>query len=571
MPGSLMIKAYFSKYRIQQKFSFIMSSASVTAICLVMLCLMVYERISYKESVINEFNMQGDIVKQHLDVAMSFNDEISASESLAAFSANDNVLSALVISLDKTVFASYLREGISVPENIELQRDHHFSKNKFVGLKKIVSANQQLGYLYVEYTIPSLVSRLAKYLPLLMITAMTLFLLNVIVSMAVHRFIIRPMKKLTEAAVKISKSHDYSVRTGLDAHDEIGDLAVTLDQLLDVTETHQNDLLDYNRQLQDQSNELEQQHHQVAAANKEYQDLLKSHELLLHSANEGIIGLSVDGQITFANPRAALILGLEVSKLKDYYIVNFFSGDEVKEGAVEAAHNLQVKWFGSNIYHSIVNGECCHCEGEIWQTYRATNFHVGYNFAAILDSDHECTGGVLVFEDITLRKNDEIKMSNLANFDSLTHLVNRRFFYDSMFTAVNRSKRSGEGLALLYIDIDRFKQINDTYGHEGGDQVLLEVAKSLKRCTRAGDLVSRLAGDEFAILLYDVGEPVEVQAIALKVLENLCLPHIVNGNKVIASCSIGQTLIEIDQVQFLLICICHHLTPVYIPLMWLQA
>ena len=542
-----MIKSVFRQSRIQKKFALIMTTASGLALMLAASTMVIYEQVSYKASLINEFNVQGDIVKEHLDVAMSFNDAISASESLAAFGSNGNIMVALVVYPDGSVFASYVAEGGQLPENGSLKIDYNVKENSFqlnhyIGVKEITSANQALGFLYVEYKIPPLFSRVAKYVPLLLITALTLFFMNVIVSMGVYRFIIRPIRQLTDTAMKISEVHDYSLRTGLCTEDEVGDLSGTLDELLEVTEKHQNTMLAYNRQLEAQSSELEQQHRQVAEANKEYQDLLKSHELLLHSANEGIIGLDINGKITFVNPRAARILELEAPKLKDTYMMNYFlsevSGVNGKYDEIQA-HDLYAIWLKSNIQQSIAGGECCHCEDEIWQTSNSTKFHVGYNFAAILNAQHKCTGGVLVFEDITLRKNDEMKLSELANFDSLTNLANRRFFYDSMYTAITRSKHEEVSLALLYIDIDRFKQINDTYGHEGGDQVLLEVARSLRRCTRENDLVSRLAGDEFAILLNPVNEPAEVQQIAEKVLENLSKPYIIDGNHVYVTCSIG--------------------------------
>ena len=119
---------------------------------------------------------------------------------------------------------------------------------------------------------------------------------------------------------------------------------------------------------------------------------------------------------------------------------------------------------------------------------------------------------VLIQEDVTERVLAEEAIRNLAYFDPLTQLPNRRLLMDRLGQALIASQRSGERGAVLMLDLDHFKALNDTQGHAAGDQLLIEVAQRLKAAVRRGDTVARLGGDEFVVVLEDLGEPEETAA-----------------------------------------------------------
>jgi diguanylate cyclase (GGDEF)-like protein/PAS domain S-box-containing protein len=130
------------------------------------------------------------------------------------------------------------------------------------------------------------------------------------------------------------------------------------------------------------------------------------------------------------------------------------------------------------------------------------------------------TVGVLgLYEDITERKVLEQKFRRMAHYDSLTGLPNRAYFYVQLEQAINRSKRHGSLLALMYFDIDKFKYINDTYGHDLGDAVIALFAKRVKNSVREVDVVGRLGGDEFALILEDLSDREAAPAVAAKLIE----------------------------------------------------
>ena len=138
------------------------------------------------------------------------------------------------------------------------------------------------------------------------------------------------------------------------------------------------------------------------------------------------------------------------------------------------------------------------------------------------------------------------KLEQFAKYDSLTGLANRMLFHDFISGAIGRSQRSQRGLALMFLDLDHFKHINDTHGHFVGDALLVEVGLRLKASVRTGDLVARLGGDEFAIVLDDVGSSDDVHTIANNILDVLRPPCTLNGHAVRVSTSIGVVLFPTD-------------------------
>jgi len=134
------------------------------------------------------------------------------------------------------------------------------------------------------------------------------------------------------------------------------------------------------------------------------------------------------------------------------------------------------------------------------------------------------------------------KVKDMAETDALTGLFNRYHFEDALNVAITNNKRSECSVALLILDLDRFKYVNDSYGHEAGDALLKQVAKRIQRCLRDNEIFARLGGDEFAIVLTNVEHVYHVNKIARRILQELEVPFEINGNNVRCSCSIGITL-----------------------------
>lgn len=144
------------------------------------------------------------------------------------------------------------------------------------------------------------------------------------------------------------------------------------------------------------------------------------------------------------------------------------------------------------------------------------------------------------------RKKGEQRLRDLADYDQLTRLSNRQRFNRQLLKAIGHAERSEETLGLLFIDLNEFKEINDTLGHHAGDQLLTQVAMRFRNCVRAGDLVGRLGGDEFAILAESLKSPFDAEIVAAKVIEALQMPFILGGHSVSIGASVGISMFPHD-------------------------
>jgi len=159
--------------------------------------------------------------------------------------------------------------------------------------------------------------------------------------------------------------------------------------------------------------------------------------------------------------------------------------------------------------------------------------------APIHDRRGKVTGAVMVFHDVSTARALSMRMLHLAQHDSLTDLPNRNLFNDRLTQAIAMVHRHGKKLALLYLDIDRFKHVNDSSGHATGDRLLQSIAARLRGCVRGSDTVSRQGGDEFVILLSEVAHAQDAAVAAEKMLGALSEPHHIDELELHVSASIG--------------------------------
>lgn len=164
----------------------------------------------------------------------------------------------------------------------------------------------------------------------------------------------------------------------------------------------------------------------------------------------------------------------------------------------------------------------------------------------IFDDTGSVSGYVHIARDVTEEREFEERLDHLAHYDHLTGLPNRTLFIDRIEQIIARSPWHDRIMGVLYLDLDRFKVINDTYGHDTGDLLLRNVAKRLKSVVREGDTITRLGGDEFAISLVDVAEKNDIALVASKINKILSEPFAINGKEIFITTSIGISLFPND-------------------------
>jgi len=168
-----------------------------------------------------------------------------------------------------------------------------------------------------------------------------------------------------------------------------------------------------------------------------------------------------------------------------------------------------------------------------------TRFWVENRYSPVRDKMGRLTEVEGIVIDVTERKSAEERLALLARTDGLTGLANRTTFVERLHQTFASAKRGGNPFAILYLDLDRFKDVNDTLGHPVGDLLLKEVAERLRTCTREGDLVARLGGDEFAVLQTEIAQASDAGELANRILHAISTPFDINDNEVRITASIG--------------------------------
>ena len=245
--------------------------------------------------------------------------------------------------------------------------------------------------------------------------------------------------------------------------------------------------------------------------------------LLMDASGNGIFGLAANGECTFINPVAQRLLGLDqADAMLGRAILDLITPDAARDQGLHEALRL---------------GQSLHSDDCVFVRADGAPFHVEIRLDPI-DGDG-AAGAVVNFADITQRKAAEASIWHQANYDALTGLANRRLLSHRLEQMIADARRSPEIIALLFVDLDGFKASTGTYGHEAGDSVLRETARRLQAGTRDSDLVARLAGDEFLVVLRYLASREHAGAVAGKLVDALAWPHPFEDRELRVSASIG--------------------------------
>jgi len=164
----------------------------------------------------------------------------------------------------------------------------------------------------------------------------------------------------------------------------------------------------------------------------------------------------------------------------------------------------------------------------------------------VRDADGKPEYMVAILQDATARRQVQEQLAYQAHYDALTGLPNRVLFNDRVAQALAQARRKHSALAVMFFDLDRFKEVNDTLGHAVGDELLREAAKRLRQCVRAGDTAARVGGDEFGVILTEIAHPQDARLVAEKIVRAMAAPHYLEGHEAFVSASIGIAMFPLD-------------------------
>ncbi|HAQ73701.1 putative bifunctional diguanylate cyclase/phosphodiesterase [Stutzerimonas nitrititolerans] len=246
---------------------------------------------------------------------------------------------------------------------------------------------------------------------------------------------------------------------------------------------------------------------------------------VLSNAAEGILVVGEDGLINFANPAIAQMLHTSVEALQGTTLLEHL-----------AAPQMPQAWRESEFYQHWRSGETYRLHEAQLHTAAGGTLPVALSSSPLPRQQRSM---VVIALDMSVVRNLHLQLETQAVTDSLTGLLNRRGFHQALASALARVDRDGRRMAILYIDLDGFKRINDSLGHDAGDEILCRVARVLETCMRPYDIIARMGGDEFTALLDSLKHPEDAARVAEKLIELISVRHTIDGTEVTLGASVG--------------------------------
>lgn len=265
--------------------------------------------------------------------------------------------------------------------------------------------------------------------------------------------------------------------------------------------------------------------HRELIERKRVEEGLRLASTVVRSVEEAVMVTDADNIIVAVNPAFTTITGYAAEEVVGKTPRMLSSGKHPPE-------------FFKELWGTLLTVDSWH--GEIYDRRKNGEFYVKWlSIKAVRDDNGKLSNYVAVFSDITQRKASEQRMQHLAHHDVLTDLPNRMLFSDRLQQALVQARRDGTHLALMFLDLDKFKLINDQFGHVIGDLLLKEAARRLQNCVRGSDTVSRVGGDEFIVLLPSIDTQQDALQVAEKMRHALSQPFELSTQRIFISASVG--------------------------------
>jgi len=481
--------------------------ASALAVVLASLGFAIYERQSYRASAVRELAALADTLGANTAASLEFNDRNAAEEMLGALATEPHILVACLYDNQGRIFAEYRRTG-DPPEPVLSTRLHdgeYFHRESLVLSRGVVLNGERTGSIALVFDLRDFRSLLLEYVKIAALVFVLSVLVTFLASLRLAGSIGNPLVKLATVARHISIDKDYSLRARIQAGGETGLLIDSFNEMLSHIQSRESELNNALRSLKESE---------------------ERYALAARGANDGLWDWNLATNEIYFSPRWNHMLGYATSETwssPEQWFSHIHADDREKVRAEIAAH----------------------CEGktpEFVSEYRMHHKSGGYIWTlsrGIAVRDHSGTALRIA------GSQTDITEGKIA--DPLTHLPNRLYFLDRLESAIETTRQQGALFAVLFIDLDQFKMVNDSLGHAAGDELLIDVAGRLRTSIRSGSrlggpaqsIAARIGGDEFAILLCHIVHESDASIVASRILERLTEPFQFEGRSMFVSASIG--------------------------------
>ena len=517
------------KWPIRHKLTALFVIMAFIAALSVSLPMGIFDSLGLRRAMVRDLSVLADVLARNSTAALTFRDAHAAQDVLQALQAEPSVTAACTYTNDGKPFAIYVRRGSSADFSPPAPQSpaSRFEHGKLIQFRDIELEGEALGTIYIESDLERLDRRSRDYTLAFLATLLVTLALAFVLAARLQRPISRPLLDLVQTAKAISQAADYSIRADIPVQDEFGALASEFNGMLDQIEERNGQLRRHREQLEE---EVASRTTELLLANAQLQRAEEKYRAIFEDAVVGIFQITPQGRPLSINRALADMHGYDspeqlLAEVSDVGSQLFVEPSRMTE--------IQRMLAVSNV----VRG----AEVQIYRRDKTKKWAL-LNIRVV--RDHE--GNVLLqegtVEDVSDRKAAEERVQFLAYYDALTGLPNRALLHDRLANALANARRRNEKVALLFLDLDRFKIINDSLGHSIGDLLLQEVAERLKKWARAQDTVARIGGDEFIILLSGIKEVPDAAIAAERIMEAMTAEFVVQGHSFNVSCSIGVSL-----------------------------
>ncbi len=372
----------------------------------------------------------------------------------------------------------------------------------------ILVDNSAVGMLYLRVSLATFNTLLQH--KLLAMIPVVLFAVGVagLIGMLLSRHLLHPLLMLGKAATLVTEYDNYSIRADKFSDDEVGQVVDSFNRMLALIE-----------------------HEDLRLRESE-----EKFRLISESSKVGIFQLDSRGQCTYANAELANITGLSIEQLLNHGWLKVVHPDDKRH--VSEQFNALIQKASPQI---AIDCSLLRANGSIkW---------IAGDIAPLRDANHQQIGFLGTVSDISELKQAHDQLEQMAFYDILTGLANRRLFRNRLEHMLSNTQRTHHSVALILIDVDHFKNVNDSMGHDSGDTLLIVIAERLKQCVRFTDTVARLGGDEFAVILPNIPDMLTVSTIAEKILLGLSKPTLLDSEEVNVSVSMGISVSPEDTTE----------------------
>jgi diguanylate cyclase (GGDEF)-like protein len=525
-----------SNWSLRKKLVFLIMLSSAISLLVSFSVLFAGSLRSSQNESLQQLSGISDILAENAQAALVFDDRTEALRLLEALQEHHEIDSSWLLDSKGNALAAWNRHGMVKPipagyaVTAKQIRAEFWSRNAYL-FRPVIRGNERIGYILLQADFTERwKSHFADFETGLAVFALSLLVIYFL-AIRLQRVISHPIRDVANTARTIATGKTYNLRVPLHANDEIGDLITAFNHMLSEIQERDESLLRHQDRLE--------------------KEVVKRTEELAKTNDE----LALAAKISNLGYWEYDVASREFTFNDQYYSLHFATARNVggyqmsyedfarrfihPEDAQRIADHIQLE-LDSREADFVVETEIrtlCTDGSMRWMRVR---------FKSLIDAQgckYKLTG---VSQDITEKKRTEEVIWQQANFDPLTGLPNRRMFQDRLEHEIKKSHRDGSPLALMFIDLDKFKEVNDTLGHDKGDILLTEAAQRIAACVRDSDTVARLGGDEFTVILSELDDPSSIERIAHAIINALVAPFQLGDKTAFVSASIGITLYPDD-------------------------